>query len=195
MRKPLVCLLLACIIAYAAWAGAWGVALDSLIPAAVATCAIGDDSTAGEYSALLTAGNDADRYYVGQYNWQNASARCICKVSLTLTKQGSITGKTYVARIWSQSGSNLGTQQGASTGVTGSDAWSSTLVDFEFASCINLSASTNYAITLDNSATDGTNYVSITAVANTITGTSGWWGSDKAIVNDSGSDLSMKIWW
>jgi hypothetical protein len=161
------------------------------------SCSVGEDSTSGEYQSMFSIGTSAGNYYAGQYEWyDDTTARCVCKVTFTLTAQGSITGKTYVARIWSLSGTSLDTQQGASTGVTGSNSWSATDVDFTFSTCVNISASTYYAITLDNGGDDDTNYVQFTHVdGSTLTGKTGWWTSGKTISNDSANDPSMKIWW
>lgn len=117
--------------------------------ASAVTCSLGDDYASGVQNLEIS---DLDiRYYVGQGAWKNASARCICKVVLKLTKAaGDISGKTYNVRIWDMDGTALNKQLGASANVTGSNSWNETSVEFSFASCVSLSASTNYAITVNH---------------------------------------------
>jgi len=111
-------------------------------------------------------GNAADTVYMGLAAFTDASRRCISKVAFKLTKQaGSITSKTYRARIWLvyNSGSSpttvLDTQMAVSDPVTGSDAWSLSEVNFTFPTPFWTDAGSYYAITIDaNQTHDASNY-------------------------------------
>jgi hypothetical protein len=91
----------------------------------------------------------ADYYYVG-VKYTPTSNINICKVSVELGEvTGDISGLTYTVRIWSvDGGDDLDTELGTSSGVTGSNAWGG-FVEFEFPSSCSLTASTTYAVTVD----------------------------------------------
>lgn len=144
----------------------------------------------------FTAGNNAqafgdttNTYYLGEANYNDSVARAIGKISVRLTKSvGSITGKTYTVRIWSMTGNALNTVLASTTGVTGSDAWSNTAVDFTFASPYTISTGTNYSVTVDAGGTDALNYAS--AFFNN-TGASAPWPCDYGIWTDAKANLAL----
>ena len=106
-------------------------------------------------------GNNAfdDRHYGGINSWLDASARKIGRVTFKLSlNTGSIAGKSFTCKIWTLTGVNLNAVQATSTAVVGSDAWASTLVNFDFPSPFTTTGSTLYAITIDGGAVDSANY-------------------------------------
>lgn len=157
-------------------------------------CSGGGQSSSLSCQAYVSATGTTDQYgvsrtsatyYAGQGQWSPASGTVsVCQVSFTLVlAAGSVTGYTYYAKIWSMDGTSLDTVLGTSTGVTGSDAWSDTDVEFTFSSPVSCSAGTDYAITLDHGETeDGTNYIKINRNgADTLNGYVAYWGTDKTI--------------
>lgn len=103
-------------------------------------------------------------YYAGQ-GYFNDSARTIGKVAFKVTATGTISGKTYYARIWTQSGDNLATNVATSDGVTGVNAWSASEVEFVFSTPYTTTGSTNYTITIDAGSADSSNYIQAYYVA------------------------------
>lgn len=144
----------------------------------------------------ITVCKTTSAYYAGQGQWSPASGTVsICQVSMTLTKAaGSVTGYTYYAKIWSMSGTSLDTVLGTSAGITGSDEWSDTNVDFTFTSSVSCTAGTDYAITVDHGAVaDGVNYILVNRTgSNTINGYISGWKTDKTI-NSSTVDRELSI--
>lgn len=104
-------------------------------------------------------GSSTSNYSFGIFGWSPASSGSICRVKFTLTKvSGSITGKTYVAQVYTQSGNNQGSLVGQSDGVTGSDAWSLTSVTFEFSSTASVASGTSYIVSVTGNSGDASNY-------------------------------------
>lgn len=107
-------------------------------------------------------GDTSSEYYWGFYNFNDSTSRTFTRIGWKLTKAaGTIVGKTFTCRIWTMSGSNLGTEIATSTGRTGDDAWNQTVVNFDFPSPATLSSGTNYTITIDMGGVDGSNYANI----------------------------------
>ncbi len=92
-------------------------------------------------------GLNVDQFYAGQ-KWVDASTRQICKVRFYLgLAGGSISAKFYTARIYTLSGSNLGSviTNGQSAAIAGNNSWSNTGVVFSFASNPTVTGGTTYA--------------------------------------------------
>ena len=106
------------------------------------------------------AGSNSLNHYVGVRDLTDASARNICRVDWKLTSTGTITGLTYVARIWDLNVADLNNLLGSSSGVTGG-TWSATWVQFDFASPVAIAGSTAFTITIDCGSTDGTNHIQV----------------------------------
>lgn len=156
-------------------------------------------TTANAWPIGDTANGATQDIYAGQLNWSNASARNIGKVVIKMTKTaGSITGKTYTCRIWTMSGTTLGTNVASSTSVVGSDSWSATDVDFIFSSPYLTTGSTNYAFTIDSGDVtgDGSNYASAYFQnATPIAGDLAYWDVSKAnTAAFSGFNFGMAIY-
>lgn len=112
-------------------------------------------------------GYDNSYYYFGQQSIPGANTN-VTKVTWKLSKAGTISGAfTYVCKIFTMSGTDLGTLTGTSETVSGDDAWSETLVDFTFSSPVALSSGTDYAFVIQR--TDGgvssSNYVTARVTA------------------------------
>lgn len=133
--------------------------------------------------------------YAGQLNWSNASARTIGKVAFKLSKTaGSITGKTFTAKLWSLSGTTLSSALATSTGVTGDNAWANTTVEFIFPAPYTTTGATNYAFTIEMSGGfDASNYAEgYNVTPSTIAGELAWWENSLAI-NSSFSSYDIMI--
>lgn len=137
-------------------------------------------------------GDSSGTYYWGFYLFNDSTARTFTRITWKLSLgAGSITGKTFRCRIWSDSSGSLGTELATSDPQTGSDAWSQTEVNFDFASPATLSSSTNYHITLDMGGTDGSNYANILwnstgSYVSAAPANRGWWNSAGAIQGNNG---------
>jgi len=138
-----------------------------------------------------------ERYYASQKDFSDASALAIGKVVFKLVKAaGSITGNTYRARIWTVTGNNLDTNVATSDGVTGSDFWSATEVDFIFSTPYTTTGSTNYTITIDSGADSASNYAAAyNRTPSAIPGSLAWHQASKVLNQEfSTYDLQMKIY-
>jgi hypothetical protein len=126
------------------------------------------------------------------------SGDVICSVTFRLTKTGgSITGKTYRARIYSLSGTALSASPLAvSDAVTGSDSWSATDVAFTFSTPYSVSSTTDYAITISisgwpTSDYDGTNYATAVFGANCGAGHMSQWRASDGVRTEDWPTLSL----
>lgn len=141
--------------------------------------------------------HDATNDQPGQSNWSFASGTIqVCKITLKLTKAaGDISGKTFYVNIWSMTGANLNAILATSAGVTGSNSWSDTYVDFTFATPYSMAAATGYAITATSGAVDATNYANVNYYNNGVAGSGMQWSTAKvAQVGWPTLDLIMKIY-
>lgn len=147
-------------------------------------------------------GDIGNRTYNGQYQYNDSIARSIGKITVRLTAaSGDISGKTYTVRIWTMSGSNLGSNVASSSGVSGNNSWSATDVDFLFSPAYTISTSTNYAVTIDQGADDSTNYASglfgLKALFPTTAWPAGlgqWDGSGNNQFSDGSYNLNMNLY-
>lgn len=166
--------------------------------AAAPSCSLGESASSGANG--IEVGDLPIRYHIGQYQWQNASSRCICKVSFFLTKSaGDISSKTYSSTIHLVPTADFGTLLGTSANVNGNNSWSATEVEFAFSPCVTVDAATNIAITISpNQAADGSNYAMATydSTGGTITGsTSRFTDSGNGGADYAPADMKMKIYW
>lgn len=140
------------------------------------------DTTGG---STVNSSNGNFTYYAG-HTLYNDSGNKIGRISVRLTAVGTITGKTFVAKIWTTNGGqDCVSTVATSDDVTGSNAWSDTLVDFTFSTPFTNSAATNYNITFaEKSGTaDSSNYITVSyqSIAGAISPAPGnlgysWWG-------------------
>jgi hypothetical protein len=139
--------------------------------------------------------------YVGQSNWDDsASPVTICKLGFQLTlASGSISGKTFKAYIYANSGANIvpASPLATSNGVTGSNAWSATMVRFTFPTPFLTTASTKYALVCNGGAPDASNYASLdNSAGSTIPGFRDFFdGSGNANFASGTTDCVMEIYW
>lgn len=141
------------------------------------------DSQTGYGDGYVAIGNDADHYFVGQRSWQWSSAKNVDQIDFYIVDiTGDVSSKTYNARIYTMSSTNLGTLLGTSdnkTGVT-AGAWNS----FTFSTAVSISASTAYALVITVNGSDGSNYARTGLWPTLTNGSAATWGSGKSIVYD-----------
>lgn len=160
-------LLIAFICGFTAVANPIGIQqMTSLVkPVAAATCNTLHEQNASSVTTYNTVGLDANNFYVGQFAWDPAANITVCKITVVVTATGTISGNTYTCEIWTYAAPNMGTLVQASAGVAGSDAWSSSSVDFTFSGAA-ISSGSSYAIVLTkNGAPDASNYLRFTLTA------------------------------
>jgi len=100
-------------------------------------------------------------YFVGQTYVNFDAEKTICKLSFSMTREaGDISGKTYYAVIAPLNGTSMDVENiiATSSGVTGSNSWSETAVDFIFSSGVTLSKSTEYVTAITTESVDASNY-------------------------------------
>jgi hypothetical protein len=135
--------------------------------------------------------------YIGWSAFDPGASRDIGKIEFKMSlKTGSITGKTFTARIWSMSGTALNVNLASSAGVTGDDAWSATLVPFIFTP-YTISSGTSYAITLDAGGFDGSNYAvgyynSTGGMPSPLPAAMTWWRGDKTQTGSNGTGFNTE---
>jgi len=161
----------------------------------------GSDFTGSTYGGAHSIGETDDNYFIGQGYFQPNFTQCVCKITIEMSSSGDISGKTYYMKIWAATGAweNLPTNYLAkSSGVTGDNAWSGTLVEFSFSTCVNMSASSYYHITIDQdgAASDATNFASLHMNEGTYASYRTMWKKDKSIDNDNtGNDSNLTFYW
>ena len=150
----------------------------------------------GSVATYANIGDGTDAYYLGQGEFNPGEDISICKVTITLDYvTGDITGKTFYCQIWTMSGTSLGTLQGESDGVTGSNAWNDD-VDFDFSTSVDLSNGTDYCIVVTMKEVDSVNYAKVWAT-NSKTGFDGGfgkWALDKTRGWQFAYDFKCKIY-
>lgn len=118
--------------------------------------AIASDFDIGDTSAL---------YYVGQgdINESTGTSYDICKITAVVSLgAGDISGKTFKAYISAQDANDDFTGVlSLSNGVTGSNAWSETAVEFTFATDVTIAANTPYAMGVTMQEEDAANYADL----------------------------------
>lgn len=183
--------------------------VDGLAASSLKTVMGVDAVVSGGYTLLynsITSGTDQwpftylatnERFYAGGLYFTDASARTIGKITIKMVKAaGSITGKTYTVRLWTLTGSALNSNVASSDGVTGSDSWSATEVDFIFSTPYTTTGSTNYGITIDAGTSDASNYAAAyNKTPQNIPGDLAWWSSSKSLDTSFNTyNLQMKIY-
>ena len=131
---------------------------------------------------------DANANYYGGVLYTDASARVVCKVTIKISKAaGDISAKTYTMTIHTTgggiSGHDFTALMGTSTGVSGSNAWNLTDVDFSFSTPVSLSAATEYAFVVDQGAADASNYARFWQDETSGTNVSAKWANDGTTTN------------
>jgi hypothetical protein len=169
------------------------------VVAAGASCAAGISQTSNDGDGIIYAALDTNRYQ-GQRDWSNASARNICQIDFMLSLgAGTITGLTFVARIWTMSGTSLDANVASSSGVSGSQGWSASWVSFAFSSPYTTTGGTNYGITIDDGGTSsGSNYAVVRKNSTTggLAGDYEKWNAAKSFqIGSGGPDIAIKIYW
>ena len=124
------------------------------------SCALYEQQTTGGGNASVGYSNSTDwggQIYLAPTN------DCICQLSFTLISYGEpgTEGYSYKVEIYTMNGTSLDELQATSSTVAGSDDWSSTVVNFEFPTPFQMTASTNYgfAIRKVGGGYDTTNYI------------------------------------
>jgi hypothetical protein len=150
-------------------------------------------ASAGDYDIT-----DATTYfYVGHHFITVAETINVCKARFYLTlAAGTITGKTFTAYIYVNDGSgHLTDLLGTSTGVTGSQGWSDTAVDFTFSPAVTLSSGTTYAVVISMGAVDADNYAEMEYTATgALTGLVGRWGEDLQLTGSGSLDTKLVLY-
>lgn len=154
-------------------------------------------STMGANNAWDPITQAAYNFYTGQFGFSDAVAHTITKIVVKLGKGGgSITGRTYNVRFWTDASNDLGSNVGTSDNVTGSDSWSATAVDFNFSSPFAQASSTLYHITVDAGTVDASNYANGYYIGSN--GTPGelanWNNSKSNLLHYSGFEFQLEIW-
>jgi hypothetical protein len=138
------------------------------------------------------------RYYTGT-TWTPSSNVSVSNVILKLKAYADISIYTYVIRIWSLSGTSLNAEitNSPSVGVVGNPSWSDTEVKFAFATPVSLTASTQYAITIDRGSggSDTTNYITVGCKisSSVYAGDFFTWRNDTKAVYDDGTGYEATI--
>jgi hypothetical protein len=144
--------------------------IGGLQSGAASACSYILNVTTHDGDTTVNAG-DAERYVGGLINL--ASGGSVDTITFVLTHTGTtIAGKTYTCYIYSLTGNDLNAvvSNGTSTGVTGSDGWSSTTVTFTFPVRPTISSSTSYGVVLSTGVTDGAAGVNMGSKNSTTTG-------------------------
>jgi hypothetical protein len=171
---------------------------QNIVGGAATTCQLGDDGSGGT-TAQLVFGDTDNSYYIGQDSWSHASQVDVCRVDVWFGKSvGNVTGKSYVLKIWTMTGTALNANVYTSDNTyTADNTENQKLLTFTFTNAL-LDASTSYSFTLSpTGASDGTNYGKADDVTpSAITGSLSRWKTDKTRNNNFGTyDFRMKIYW
>lgn len=123
------------------------------------TCNVYEENTADKADAL-DINSWSGNYYRGVQPYSPAAANVsICRIDANMSKTGTITGKTYYAKIWATDGTDLTGSALATSGSVSGAAWSDTWVTFTFSSPYEIHSGTNYVFTINSTdAADGDNY-------------------------------------
>ena len=163
----------------------------------VSACTLYIDASSATDSNSTAISHDSTYDQAGHNSWSPASGTVsICKISVKLTKgAGDISGKTYVLKIYSMSGANLDSVLATSSGVTGSNSWDASYVDFTFSTPLSHTSGTGYSFALSSGDVDATNYASCFYYNNNLTGFGDQWSTEKVSKNLAPThDLIMKIY-
>lgn len=173
---------------------------SSVAPAAGGYTLVYDSSTAG--GSTVNGSNSDLNYYAGHTLFNLGSPFAVGKIIVRLTSAGTITGKTYVAKIWTSNvGQDCVTAVATSDDVTGA-SWTDTEVTFIFSTPFTPTASTNYNITFaeKSGTSDATNYISmhyraISGASAPAPGNLGfaWWGPNSGAPGQFGNIASTTL--
>ena len=111
----------------------------------------------GAGTDVFDATNYANRMYSGGV-WQGAT-KTICQVDFLISSTvGNLDNKNYVAKIFSTSGSNLGTEIGSSEPVSGAQSYEDDYTSFTFSTPVTLQSSYAIVLTAQNNTADSSNF-------------------------------------
>jgi hypothetical protein len=154
-------------------------------------------SESDQATAALACGRAAANHFAGHAAWNDGGvSRTICKLGFEVGAiDGTVTGKTYTAYIYTMTGFDLNAVQATSTGIAGPAAtgW----IYFSFPTPFATGgASTPYAFVVTPGSVDSTNDIWFNANdTNNITGYRESFTSGGAFDNGSGNDCSIRIYW
>lgn len=139
---------------------------------------------------------DPSYYFMGQNLYDSVINVSVTSISAILTAHGDISGKTYTCEIWNTDGTNLTTKIQASAGVSGSNAWSGTVVNFTFSPSVALTGGVQYAIVFTtNAAVSNINYADVvTTAGGGLSGRLYIFNSAGVMQANSGDDLKLTIY-
>ncbi len=148
-----------------------------------------DDSTA--------VGTDAVRYYCGSADYSPASNKSVCRIDIYIYSIiGDVSAKTYNMKIFTMSGTSLGTLLGTSGNVSGASITATTWIQFSFSTPVNIASGTNYGIVITASEADVNNYIKYGDYsAGTLSGVETTWYSDLSLGQSwAGYDPCLKLY-
>lgn len=164
--------------------------------AGAAACNTIQDQNSAAVTGSLGAGSDPTAYYTGHQDYDPGATYTGCKISAVLSANGTISGKTLTMKVWTQSGTALGSILSTSASLAGTNSWSQTVVNFDFSSSpINWTNGSLYSITIDFAGTDAANYVPMhyTASGNLV-GVSAIWTSAGVRSTFLSSDIKFVLY-
>ena len=121
-------------------------------------------------------------YYAGQGNFDPGEDIDICQVDAVLTKlgYGDISAETCYCQIYSDDSNKLGVLLGESDGVSCSNDWDKTIVEFTFSSAVSLSDGSEYHIVLTLKGLPFEPWIGVSmTMSSVISGYFAQWDSDK----------------
>jgi hypothetical protein len=103
---------------------------------------------------------DSGYYYGGMYGWSFPSNKTISQLDLNLYYvDGDVTGKTFVVKLWTYTGSTLDSAVATSDGVSGASITATPgWISFPFSTTYGYTANTPLAVTIGYGGEDSTNY-------------------------------------
>lgn len=142
-------------------------------------------------------GNTTDSTFQGQNEWTDSGvSRTICKLGFEITFiEGTVSGKTYTAYIYTLTGTTLNAIQATSNGLTGitTTGWNTLTFPTPFATG---GASTPYGLAIKVDSVDASNYVWVSNSTTTeIVGHRELWNASGAAQLGSGNDAGIRIYW
>jgi hypothetical protein len=168
-------------------------------PVAVSCPPDGSPSAQSDQSTeAYRCGQVTGNQFVGQAAWNDGGTpRTICKLAFEIsTIEGTVSGKTYNAKIYTLSGGNLGTLQATSDNTSGPTATGWFVL--QFSTPFTTSASVNYALIFGPTAVDSMNLVWVTAGdTDNIAGYKEVFdgGTGAASFGGGSNDGSIRIYW
>ncbi len=114
------------------------------------------------YDGFYYIGVSTNEYMAGQIAYDPGSNKTICRVDFYFTSVvGNISTKTFNSRIYTISGTTLGSLLGTSDNVSGSGIGGAGWVQFDFSTPVAITTGSDYAILVTMNETDVSNYVTV----------------------------------